>query len=579
MQIPKEIIDILEKLKSSGFKAYVVGGCVRDLLLALQSKNEGERKVEPKDWDITTNAKPEQIQKIFPKSFYKNKFGTVTVKIEIENEKLKTENDSKTTNQRLEFRTGKSKFKINKSQNQEFAEKFTEVEITPFRTEEKYSDKRHPDKIHWAKTLEEDLARRDFTVNAMALEIKKLKKPNHPTPNKNQPADNTFSITNTGENNPKTTNQKFKFRTDKSKFKNDIEIKIIDLFKSQEDLRNKIIRAVGNPENRFSEDALRMLRAVRFVTTLNFKIEKKTAEAVKKNSFWLKAISKERIKDEFLKIIMAEKAAEGIDLLRRLGLLRYIIPELEEGYKVTQNKHHIYDCYEHSLRSLDYAAKQGFNKYVRIAALLHDIGKPRSKRGEGPDATFYNHEIIGAKMTVQVLNRLRFSKKDIKKIAKLVRYHLFYYNVGEVGESSVRRLVRRVGRENMEELLQVRMADRIGSGVPKAEPYKLRHLKYLIEKTSRDPLSTKMLKVNGNDVMQILKISPGPKIGSILDILLEYVLVDPEKNKKEFLRKEIERLGKLSDEELKKKAQKAKKEREKIEIKKDEMTKKKYWVT
>jgi len=265
---------------------------------------------------------------------------------------------------------------------------------------------------------------------------------------------------------------------------------------------------------------------------------------------------------------MSENASEGIELLRKLGLLKYIIPELEEGYGVSQNKHHIYECYEHSLRSLDYAAKQSFNKYVRLAALFHDIAKPRVKEGEGPEATFYGHEIVGAKVTAQILSRLRFSKKDIEKVVKLVRYHLFYYNVGEVSESSVRRLVCKVGPENMAELLQLRIADRIGSGVPKAEPYKLRHLKYVIERVSRDPISVKMLLVSGNDIMKILKIKPGPKVGQILDILLSYVLTDPSKNKKEFLEKETEKLGKLSEKELNKLAQEARKEREKIETKK-----------
>jgi putative nucleotidyltransferase with HDIG domain len=324
-----------------------------------------------------------------------------------------------------------------------------------------------------------------------------------------------------------------------------------------------------------------MMRAVRFSVTLGegWKIEEKTQEAIKENAFWISAISKERIRDEFLKIIMSERAAEGIEKMRQLGLLKYIIPELEEGYKVTQNKHHIYDCYEHYLRSLDYAAKKGFNMYVRLAALFHDIGKPRTKRGEGPNATFYGHEIVGAKMTAQILNRLKFPKKDIEKIVKLVRYHLFYYNPGEVGESSVRRLLRKVGKENIEELIQVRMADRIGSGVPKAEPYKLRHLRYMIEKVSRDPISVKMLKVDGNDVMEILKIKPGPKVGQILHVLLEEVIEDPKKNEENFLKKEIERLGKLPDEELKKLAKEAKEKIEKIEQKRDEMAKRKYWVT
>jgi hypothetical protein len=199
--------------------------------------------------------------------------------------------------------------------------------------------------------------------------------------------------------------------------------------------------------------------------------------------------------------------------------------------------------------------------------------------GEGLNSTFYGHEILGAKMTVQILNRLKFPKKDIEKIVKLVRYHLFYYNAGEVTENSVRRLVRNVGPENMEELLQVRMADRIGSGVPKAEPYKLRHLKYIIEKVSKDPISVQMLKVKGNDVMKILGTNPGPKIGQVLDILFGYVLTEPKKNEEKFLKEEIKKLGKLSDSELETLAQKAKKEREKIVIKEDEMTKKKYWVT
>ena len=485
MEIPKEVKSVIDKLKGKGFEAYIVGGCVRDFL----------RGVEPKDWDVTTNAKPEQIQKIFPKSFYQNKFLTVTVLTGSKDPKLK------------------------------------EIEITTYRSEAKYTDKRHPDEIKFAKNIEEDLARRDFTSNCIALDFQARK------------------------------------------------FEIIDLFGGQKDLKNKIIRAVGKAEVRFSEDALRMMRAVRLAATLGFTIEPKTAQAIKKNAPWLQAISKERIRDEFVKIIMADKAADGIELLRELGLLKYIIPELEESQGVSQNKHHIYGCYQHALLSLKYAAEKGFNKHVRIASLLHDIAKPRTKRGQGENATFYGHEVVGARMASQILSRLKFAKKDVEKIVKLVRYHLFYYNVDEVTESSVRRLVRQVGPEYMEELLQVRMADRIGSGVPKAEPYKLRHLKYVIEKVSQDPISVKKLKITGDDVMSLLNIKPGRKIGQILDILLGYVLNDPKKNKKELLETKIKELSSLNEKELSSLAEKARQDRETIVTKQDKMTKAKYWVT
>lgn len=487
MTIPKEVKKVVSDLKKNGYQAYLVGGCVRDFLL----------DKEPKDWDITTNANPEEIIKIFPKNFAENKFGTVTVLTDSDNASVR------------------------------------EIEITPYRTESEYSDKRHPDKVAWAETIDDDLSRRDFTINAIALDI------------------------------------------NGSKDKGDL---LIDPYGGQLDIKSKIIKTVGKAEERFSEDALRMMRAVRFSAALNFDIDEETKIAIKNNSAWIDKISKERVRDELLKIIITPRASEGIEELRALNLLKYIIPELEEGYRVGQNKHHIFDCYEHSIESLKYAAKKNFNINVRMAVLLHDVGKPRVKAGDGADSTFYNHEIVGAKMTAKILDRLRFSKKDSEKITKLVRYHLFYYNVGEVTESSVRRLVNRVGLENMEELLEVRMSDRIGSGVPKAEPYKLRHLKYVIDKVSQDPLSVQMIKVDGNDIMKILGIKPGPMIGWILDILLSQVLEDPKKNDKEYLTKEIKKINKLGKEDIKMRAEKARTNREEIEVKKDEMTKKKYWV-
>jgi len=490
--IPQEVLFCIEALQKSGFEAYIVGGCTRDFL----------RGVSPADWDIATDAIPEQTQKVFDnlkvKNFYENDFGTVGVA----------------------FPKKKDEFEV--------------IEITTYRNEARYTDSRHPDKVTWSKTIEEDLKRRDFTVNSIAISLK-----------------------------------------------NGSEMQIIDIFDGQNDLKNHIIRAVGNPKDRFSEDALRMMRAVRLKTTLgdDWIIEEKTKEAIRENAQLLSKISQERIRDELIKMINSENAAAGIESLRNKGLLAYIMPELEEGYEVGQNKHHVYDCYKHNLECLNYAAKQGFNFDVRMASLLHDIGKPMTKRGEGSDSTFYNHEMVGAQITEKILNRLRFPKKNIEKITNLVRYHLFYYNVDEVGEASVRRLVRNVGLENMEELLQLRMADRIGSGCPKAEPYKLRHFKYMIEKVSKDPISVKMLKINGEEVMKTLNIQPSPKVGMILDVLFEDVLKDPKNNTKAYLNKKLKDLGALNEAELKDLAQKAKEERNKIIIKEDQMTKEKYWVT
>ncbi|HAU07625.1 MAG: hypothetical protein UW46_C0002G0029 [Candidatus Yanofskybacteria bacterium GW2011_GWF1_44_227] len=454
MTLPQEIISILKNLEDSGFEAYAVGGCVRDLSL--------DKK--PKDWDITTNAKPEQIQELFPEHFYENSFGTVTVKTEAEDPSLR------------------------------------EIQITPYRVEGKYTDKRHPEEVEFVTKLEDDLSRRDFTVNAMA-------------------------INKAGE--------------------------IKDAFGGKEDLKNKLIRTVGKPEERFGEDALRILRAARFAAVLGFDINTATSRAMKENSEWLRAISKERIRDEFIKIINSENAYHGILLLEDLGLLEYITPELRQGINVGQNLHHIYTVWEHNLLALKYATEKNYSLEIRLASLFHDIGKPQTKNGDGKYSTFYGHDIVGAKITAKLMERLKFSKDITEKVVRLVRYHLFYYNVGEVTESSVRRLLVNVGPENIEDLIKVREADRIGSGRPKAVPYKLRHLKYLIDKVSNDPISAKMLKVNGQDIMKELGISPSPKIGLILSCLLAEVLDDPTKNKKEELIIRIHDLDKSTPEDLK----------------------------
>ncbi|MFH1937968.1 MAG: HDIG domain-containing metalloprotein [Patescibacteria group bacterium] len=477
MKLPQEIKNILGKLEKKSFESYVVGGSVRDLLL-------GQK---PKDWDITTKAKPKEIQKIFPDSFYKNKFGTVTIKTKSKDSALKV------------------------------------IEITTFRTEQKYTDKRHPDKISFTSDAKDDLARRDFTINSIALDKK--------------------------EN-------------------------ILDPFKGQKDLKDKKIKAVGNPNDRFNEDALRMLRAIRLAIELNFKIESKTFKAIQKNSGWLQAIAKERIRDELIKMIMLEKPDQAIELLKEANLLKYIIPELEKGISIGQNKHHTYTIYQHSILSLKFAAQKKFNLEVRLAALFHDIAKPQTKRGEGYDSTFYNHDHLGSKFTMNILQRLKFSRKIIEKTALLVRNHMFVYGVDEVTEAGIRRLLRRVGLENINDLINLRVADRLGSGVPKAIPYKLRHLKYLIEKVSKDPISAKMLKIDGNDLMKLLKIKPGPRLGLLIEALLAEVLENPKLNTKTKLSQKAKELNKLPDQKLKDKTNVIQEKKQEV----DSEIKDKYWV-
>ncbi|HPQ22898.1 MAG TPA: HD domain-containing protein [Candidatus Paceibacterota bacterium] len=491
--IPVEVLTIIQRLQENNFEAYLVGGCVRDLLL----------KKEPKDWDIATQAKPEEIQRIFPESIYENAFGTVGIKTSSEQENLKI------------------------------------IEATTFRKEGKYTDKRHPDYVVFAETIEEDLSRRDFTINALALKI-------------------DFQE-----------NLKNRFR-------------IIDPFNGQKDLRDKIIRTVGNPEERFQEDALRLMRAIRLAVELNFKIEEKTFSAIQKMASLLQQIAPERIRDEFVKIILTPLAAEGILLLHEANLLKQFLPELEEGVGVGQNKHHVYSVFEHLWRSLDYAARNNYSLEVRLAALFHDLGKPRTKEGEGPNSTFYNHEMESTKMVYNLMTRLRFDKKTIKKVIKLVRYHGFVYDPEITTDSSIRRLILKVGKENIFELAKLREADRIGSGCPKAKPFRLRHFLFRVEKILKEMAgeqpSLKMLKINGNEIMKITNLQPGPKVGAILNILLEEILDDPLKNEKKYLEKRAKELSQLSDKELEEKQRMAKEKYLDLLKEEEEQLKKKHQV-
>jgi tRNA nucleotidyltransferase (CCA-adding enzyme) len=497
-EIPREILESLKTLEKAGFDAYLVGGCVRDLLL----------NKEPKDWDITTNAEPEEIQKIYPETFYENKFGTVGIVTKSEDPTLKT------------------------------------IEITPYRKEARYSDKRHPDEVKWAKNLEEDLARRDFTINAIALEIPIFK--------------SQFS--------------------NKSQIPNSKQFKIIDLFKGQEDLKNKLIRAVGNPEDRFNEDALRIMRAVRFSAELDFDIEKRTEEALEEKKGLLEMISKERIRDELVKMLMSEHPDKGLEKMRETGILKYVLPELAEGYGVTQNKHHIYTVWEHNVRALMHAVAKNWPLEIRLASLLHDIGKPRTKVGEGPDSTFYGHEIVSAKMTAKILSRLKFPNKFSEKVYKLVRWHLFFSDTEVITLSAVRRIIRNVGPENIWDLMKIRFTDRVGMGRPKEEPFRLRKYEAMVEQALRDPITVSMLKIDGNKVIEIAKIEPGPRVGYILHALLEKVLDDSSYNNEEWLEKETKRLAKLPEKELEKVGKAGKEKREELEEAEIEKIMEKYRV-
>lgn len=462
MRIPNYIIEILKRLEMAGFSVELVGGCVRDLLMSKQ----------PKDWDLTTKARPKEILKLFKEAKYENEFGTVLLPFRVQGELLGV------------------------------------VEITTYRSEKGYADRRHPDEVLFEDELDKDLERRDFTINAMALQL-------------SNEGELTF-----GEH----------------------QFKLIDLFGGQKDIKKKVIRAVGEPVDRFKEDALRMMRAIRFAAQLGFSLEPKTQRAMVKMAGSIKFVAKERIKDELIKILASEQAAEGVMSLYKSKLLQYIMPELEQGVDVKQNHHHIHPVFKHNILSLKNCPSKDWQ--VRLAALLHDVAKPKTRRLIEGQATFYNHEYVGAKMVDKMMTRLKFSNEDRERVVNLVRNHMFYYNVGEVTAASVRRLINKVGRENLQDLIHLRVADRLGSGTPKAMPYKLRHLQYMMEKVQNDPVSVKMLAVNGNDLMSQLKLEPGPKIGAILDVLLGEVLENPDLNNKEELIKKASLLQKDNLEEL-----------------------------
>ncbi|OGC05570.1 hypothetical protein A2526_05900 [candidate division WOR-1 bacterium RIFOXYD2_FULL_36_8] len=429
-KIPSSVKHIIKTLKSNGYKAYLVGGAVRDLLL----------KNKPNEWDITTDALPKDVSMLFDKVVPTGiKYGTVTVIIKRET-----------------------------------------FEVTTFRKDEKYVDGRHPSNVKFTQELKEDLSRRDFTINAMAYD----------------PLDN----------------------------------ELVDIFGGQKDLKHKIIKAVGDPVERFSEDGLRPVRACRFAASLDFKIENKTFAAISKTLKIVKKVAAERVCDEIKKLLKAKKPSIGIENMRNSGILELFIPELAKSVGVKQPEpYHKYDVYWHSLYSCDAVPKE--NLIVRLAALLHDIAKPECKDGE----KFYNHDQVGSDVAIHILRRLKFSNEIIDSVANLVENHMFNYE-SSWKDSAVRRFIRRVGRENLPDLFVLRLADCSAMGRKIDNGY-LKKLQKRIDKIIKDEnaLHVTDLKINGEDVMRKLKIKPGPNVGKVLNDILERVIEDPSLNDKKIL--------------------------------------------
>lgn len=529
LEIPFEVIYILHKLSSAGFDAYLVGGSVRDLLLRsfaqLQNK---ENALTINDFDFTTNAAPSQIQQLFSDSYYTNEFGMVGIAYRsLIAEMIKQGYNLPSEN--IQTRTAAAKkpeyssiidlaraSKIHQSLQKQ-VDAYEEArqdhkinpppfEITTYRSEGIYSDHRHPDRINWGKTVEEDLKRRDFTINAMALSITKscLKQILKETNIKNS----LISV-------------------------DPDDYTLVDEHHGLKDLAKKLIITVGNPDQRFNEDALRMLRAVRLACQLEFEIEALTLAAIKHNSHLISKISWERIREEFLKILVSDQPDRGIKLLDETGLLGHIMPELLKAKGVEQGGHHDTDVWTHALGAVKHCPS--YDPVVRLAALLHDIGKPAAFELKNGEITFYNHEIISSRIADKIAKRFKLSTEQRERLFNLIRHHMFYYQPHHT-DAAIRRLIKRVGLAHIDDILALREGDRLGSGARKTS-WRLEELKQRIVEQLNQPLDVTDLAVDGHDLMQNLDLKPGPRIGEVLDQLLEKVLEDPELNNKEKLLK------------------------------------------
>jgi len=444
VQLPGSVFSILDKFAKAKSEIYIVGGVVRDIILNRPTN----------DWDFTTKATPDEILKIIPGGLYNNQYGTVF------------------------------------SDNPDDPSR--PHEITTFRKEEGYEDFRHPGKIIWGKTLEEDLSRRESPISAMALRLVSLARAKPST------------------------------------------FELIDKYGGQKDLEKKIFRALGDPDERFSEDALRMMRAIRIATELDFTIEEKTLDAMKKNAALIGKIAKERVKEELFKILSSSYPYEGMLIFRNSGLMQEILPELEKGFGVEQKspgRHHLYDVGNHLLMSLKFCKSP--DPLVRFATLIHDIGKPSTyKKLASGVITFYNHEVVSTRIAENIAERLKFSNKEKERLLILVRWHQFTVDERQT-DSAIRRFIRNVGKENITDMLALRVADRLGGGARETS-WRLEEFKKRLVEVQKEPFTVRDLKIDGNDVMKALKLQPGPRVGEILNKLFEEVVekkIENEKNK------------------------------------------------
>lgn len=437
MRVPRVVRDFASHFRSAGFQCYLVGGAVRDLMTG-----RGHT-----DFDVATDALPERVTALFRRVIPTGiKHGTVTVLF-----------------------------------------KGTTFEVTTFRTEGGYSDGRRPDTVAFAPTILDDLSRRDFTINAMALDL----------------ASST----------------------------------LIDPHGGRKDLAAGIIRAIGTASERFREDGLRPLRACRIAAQLSFSIEEQTRAAIPGALEVLSRVSAERVRDELMKTLESPVPSVGFFLMRDTGILRVILPELTEGVGVAQGSLHCYDVFTHSLYACDAAPKESI--VLRLAALLHDVGKPRALRVEADGRpTFYSHEKLSAEMTEAILMRLKLPLAVIKEVTHLVANHMFNYQE-EWSDAAVRRLVARVGEEKIDDLISLRRADQIGMCRENAAvfPEGLAEFAARVRSVLRAgrALTVRQLAVNGNDLIAALRIPAGPRIGIILNELLQAVLDDPGLNEKDRL--------------------------------------------